>query len=390
MAGETAASAEATAASEAPTYPYHRGNKIILDPEQPAGLASSGIWSERSQAEVVDQDRIIQKKRRASADAQRQRADGSTNVWGNMDADAARVVTARVAEAEKPRPPPPLAPESFVRTAANSTLEVGTLLDCTFLHQGRYTAGRLGCDTFDVLVWRGENTPDDAPLLLYMHGSGGAQHTDLLYWPRDLLSEPKRKKKWDTENGVPPPDYLADKILVLPMIEGSRSRDKHKTPPTEDFYAIIQWFFEFSGPFYACGSSRGSMWLEHGIRERPECFEAVLLTGSYANSDYFANTPHNQSVMGQALQRVPLPVIACMSPIDLVCGTAKQPEYWACFRTADGIVDSPGSLLQLEIFETWTHDELSAFFSSQHLSDDKRNAIHPIWVRFFNLVRYVT
>ena len=103
------------------------------------------------------------------------------------------------------------------------------------------------------------------------------------------------------------------------------------------------------------------MWLEHGIRERPECFEAVLLTGSYANTDYFSGTSQNETVMGEALQRTPLPVISCMPPIDFCCGTVKQPNYWACFRTADGIVVKPGSLLEVVIFETWTHDDISVF-----------------------------
>ena len=159
-------------------------------------------------------------------------------------------------------------------------------------------------------------------------------------------------------------------------------------PPPEDFYAMITWLHECVGRrFYACGTSRGSMWLEHGIRERPECFEAVLLTGSYANSDFHSGTPQNQTVMGETLQRTPLPVITCMSPIDACCGTKLQPQYWACFRTDAGVVVSPGSLLELVIFETWTHDDISAFFGSYDLLGDKKSDIRSVWLRLFNLKR---
>ena len=167
-----------------------------------------------------------------------------------------------------------------------------------------------------MYVWRAAQTPDDATLLLYMHSSGGAHHGDLMYWPHEMAG---RKSHCMTQHGVEPPDFLADKILVVPIIPGPHRRDKFKTPPPEDFYAMITWLHECVGRrFYACGTSRGSMWLEHGIRERPECFEAVLLTGSYANANHFSNTQHNQTVMGEALQRTPLPVISCMSPIDFL------------------------------------------------------------------------
>ena len=114
--------------------------------------------------------------------------------------------------------------------------------------------------------------------------------------------------------------------------------------------------------FYACGTSRGSMWLEHGIRERPECFEAVLLTGSYANADYRSGTQHNQTVMGETLQRTPLPVITCMSPIDACCGTRCNQIIGLAFELMMALSFlSPGSLLELVICETWTHDDISVF-----------------------------
>ena len=93
-------------------------------------------------------------------------------------------------------------------------------------------------------------------------------------------------------------------------------------------------------------------------------------------------------VMGQALHRTPLPVITCMSPIDDVCGTNRQPDYWSCFRTAEGLVVVPGSKLEVNIFEDWSHDDISGFFGVYNkLPLHKQEEIHRIWDRFFRLVR---
>ena len=94
--------------------------------------------------------------------------------------------------------------------------------------------------------------------------------------------------------------------------------------------------------------------------------------------------------MGETLQRTPLPVITCMSPIDAFCGTKMQPNYWACFRTDDGVVVSPGSLLEFVISETWTHDDISVLFGSHGLPADKISDIRSVWLRFFKLKRDVT
>ena len=129
------------------------------------------------------------------------------------------------------------------------------------------------------------------------------------------------------------------------------------------------------------------MCLEHGIQERPACLEAVLLTGSYANTDHASKVYKHMLVMGQALHQTPLPVITCMSPIDSSCGTAAQADYWSCFQTADGLVVSTGSKLEVNIFDDWSHEDLSAFFGVYELPLHKLEAILCIWERFFNLVR---
>jgi hypothetical protein len=55
----------------------------------------------------------------------------------------------------------------------------------------------------------------------------------------------------------------------------------HKHPPVPDFYGLIQWLYEWGGkPIYAHGVSRGGMWLEHALLERPQCLQAVFLAGS--------------------------------------------------------------------------------------------------------------
>jgi hypothetical protein len=69
----------------------------------------------------------------------------------------------------------------------------------------------------------------------------------------------------------------------MPWLQGTQ---KHKEPPMPEFYGLIQWMAEWGGRrIFAHGFSRGAMWLEHAILERPQCLEAVFLAGS--ETDFF-------------------------------------------------------------------------------------------------------
>ena len=213
-----------------------------------------------------------------------------------------------------------------------------------------------------------------------MHGSGGISKNDLMYWDTGLARRGNKSRK----TGMTPPEYLADQILVVPVIESTLKKKTHKMPPPTDFFQIIQYLYEYGDKrIYAVGTSRGSMWLSHALQERPSAFLAVLLTGCYGNSDWGSSVENNELVMGSALHKTTVPVISCMSSIDVSCGSVAQPIYWSCFKTREGIIDRPGSLLEVEFLDTWSHDELSCFFYCEDLKDEaKAVVVRGIWERF--------
>ena len=44
-----------------------------------------------------------------------------------------------------------------------------------------------------------------------------------------------------TAAGIPPPDYLRDNIVVMPVLYGQGTKNKFKRTPPDEFYAIIHW-----------------------------------------------------------------------------------------------------------------------------------------------------
>ena len=134
------------------------------------------------------------------------------------------------------------------------------------------------------------------------------------------------------------------------------------------------------------------MWLEHGIQERPHCFEAVMLCGSYANTDKDSGNYDNQHVMSQALHRTPVPTISLMSATDIFCGPSLQPRYWANFITASGKITVADSRLEVFFLNDWDHEEITSFFCVDGLQksterEAKEAVVHKMWQHFLQLCR---
>ena len=148
---------------------------------------------------------------------------------------------------------------------------------------------------------------------------------------------------------MPPPDYFAGKIVVLIEINCGRDKAKHKSPPARAFFVIMQFMYEkHEGSFWAVGSSRGAMWLEHALKEIPHCFQAVMLCGSYANTDKASGAISNQRVMSEALHLTPVPTMTFMAPTDRHCGLKVQRSYWANLMTVAGPIVVPNSRLRIQ------------------------------------------
>lgn len=188
-----------------------------------------------------------------------------------------------------------------------------------------------------------------------------------MYWPCAIA---QRKRNYATQAGVPLPDYFDDLIIVMPFIDGGRAKEKHKTPPLPEFYGIIQFLYEWGArPIFAMGNSRGAMWLEHAIQEKPHAFKSVIIVGSYAN------TTNNALVMGEALHVTLVRLFANLSASDYFCGVDAQRQYWSCIKTASGVRSRPGSLLKLYFLDKWSHEEFGYFSCPCNCKDDIKVAI---------------
>ena len=79
--------------------------------------------------------------------------------------------------------------------------------------------------------------------------------------------------------------------------------------------------------------------MEHALKEIPQCVQAVMFCGSYANTDKASGIISNQRVISEALHLTPVPTLTFMSPTDLSCGLVAQPAYWANLMTAAVPID---------------------------------------------------
>ena len=122
------------------------------------------------------------------------------------------------------------------------------------------------------------------------------------------------------------------------------------------------------------------------FQDMPYCFQAVMLCGSYANTDTASATISNQHVRSEALHATPVPTLTCMSPTDDLCGLRAQPAYWANLMTEAGPIRvADDSRLRIRRFEGWSHDEITSFFNPMKLVVAKQDRIHAAWREFLGL-----